>query len=102
MRILKPLSFVFVALGSIFVSMLAFGVSLAAAVTPPSDAFRWPEAGPGGTASTVLIIVLPLCVILGAIAYGYVALRREQTISEVPGLRVLPGGQEQEQRRRAA
>jgi hypothetical protein len=102
MRILKPLRFVIVALGSIFVAMLAFGASLAVAVTPPSDTYTWPEAGPGGSASDVLAIVLPLCVIVGAIAYGFVALRRERIVSEVPSLRVVPGGQEREHERKAA
>jgi hypothetical protein len=102
MDIVKRVSFVLVALGSVFVLMLAFGVSLALATTTPSDAFTWPGPSPGGTASDVVAIVLTALVLAGACVYGYVALSRTRSVAEAPRLRVVTTEHDTEERRKAA
>jgi len=90
MTILKPLGFTLLALTGAFVALLAFAASQALATTP-SEAFVWPAAGPGGTASTMLTIVSLAIVALGATAYGYVALKRAYAAETPRRLRAVPG-----------
>jgi hypothetical protein len=102
MDIAKPVRFLFVALGAVFAAMLAFGASLAGATTTPSSAFTWPEPGPTGTGSTLVAILLPLGVMLAALVYSVVALRRTSAVSEARKLRLVPNGPEAEERGRKA
>ena len=93
MTILKPFGFTIVALTSALVALLAFAASQALATTP-SEAFAWPAAAPGGTASTILTIVSLAIVALGATAYGYVALKRASAAEAPRRLAVVTGGSE--------
>lgn len=101
MTILTPLRFTLVAFAGYLVALLAFAASQAQATTTPSEAFAWPAAGAGGTASTVVTIVSLAIVALGATLYGYVALRRSGA-AEASGLRVLPDRRKADDLRKAA
>jgi hypothetical protein len=93
-----------VALGAVFVSMLAFGVSMAWAATPPG-AYLWPGSAPGGTASDVVAIVLVASTIIAAAVYGYFALKRERgvpAVKEIPVIGATPDGRAPEHERKAA